>query len=345
MCAVINGWRALAATFFTIATIVLYSHLSYHPFPLATRARQQEPLFPIPKQIWQINFNHPHYNDLGPAIHSWDHLNPQHSHTILTEATARDIIQKHYADDPETLKTYLDLHSMILKSDYLRYLVLAAVGGVYSDLDTDAVKPIDGWIPPELAERGIRAIVGIESDKMDSPNLVPGVYMPVQFVQWTLACSARHPMMVRMAEAVTRGLHRLASSHGVPVHELEPMEAIEVLVTTGPVRWSRMVFDYLSEVSGTEVTWKNMTGMTKSRVIGDVLVLPIAGFASGVGHSGSPREVTEDTLMWHRFQGTWRGVQERLGGERRGGKGERGGGEGGEGGRGEEDKGVKSEGR
>ncbi|KAI4280675.1 MAG: hypothetical protein L6R35_005847 [Caloplaca aegaea] len=303
----VNGWRSLAAATFTIASIGLYySHLSHHPFPVATRARQQEPLLPIPKQIWQINFDHPHYHDLGPAIHSWDHLNPQHNHAILTEATARDIIQKHYADDPKTLKTYLDLHSMILKSDYLRYLVLAAVGGVYSDLDTDAVKPIDEWIPPELAQRGIRAIVGIESDKMDGPNLVPGLYMPVQFAQWTLACSARHPMMVRMAEAVTRDLHLLAGSHGVPVHELEPMEAIEVLVTTGPVRWSRMVFDYLSEVSGTELTWKNVTGMTKSRVIGDVLVLPVAGFASGLGHSGSPREVTGDTLMWHRFQGTWR---------------------------------------
>ncbi|KAL9020283.1 MAG: hypothetical protein Q9185_002464 [Variospora sp. 1 TL-2023] len=276
----VNGWRPLAAAaFFTIASFVLYSYLSYHPFPLATRARQQEPLLPIPKKIWQINFDHPQYNDLGPAMDSWDRLNPQHKHTILTEATARDIVQKHYADDPKTLKTYLDLHSMILKSDYLRYLVLAAVGGVYSDLDTDAVKPIDEWIPAELAERGIRAIVGPD---------------------------ARHPMMVGMVEAVTRGLHRLASSHGVPVHELEPMEAIEVLFTTGPVRWSRMVFDYLSEVSGTEVTWKNVTGMRKSRVIGDVLVLPIAGFTSGRGIMGSPNKATEDTLMWHRFQGKWK---------------------------------------
>ncbi|KAL8964523.1 MAG: hypothetical protein Q9197_006895 [Variospora fuerteventurae] len=302
----VNRRRPLAAAFFIIASFVLYSHLSYHPFPLATPARQQEPLLPIPTQIWQINFDHPQYNELRPAIESWDHLNPQHSHTILTEATARDIVQKHYADDPKTLKTYLDLHSIILKSDYLRYLVLAAVGGVYSDLDTDAVKPIDKWIPAELADRGIRAIVGLESDKMDRPKPLPGLYMPVQFAQWTLACSARHPMMVGMVEAVTRGLHRLASSHGVPVHELEPVEALEVLTTTGPVRWSRMVFDYLSEVSGTEVTWKNLTRMRKSRVIGDVLVLPIAGFASGRGIMGSPSGVTEDTLMLHGFQGKWK---------------------------------------
>ncbi|KAL9007617.1 MAG: hypothetical protein Q9173_007155 [Seirophora scorigena] len=309
----IIAWRPIAAAF-TIASIVVYTWLGGLFSAAHHRAAHHpaiQPLLPIPKQIWQINFEHPLYDQLGSAIDSWPHLNPNHTRTILTEAAGRDLIRELYADDPQRMNSYLELKSRILRSDYLRYLVLAAVGGVYSDLDTDAIKPIDQWIPPDLAERGVRAMVGIETDSTGldaegNPKPISGTYMPVQFAQWTLACSARHPMMVQMAEATTTALHRLASSHGVPMNELEPKEDVEVLFTTGPVQWSRTVFSYLSEVSGTEVTYKNLTGMRRPKVFGDVMVLPIAGFTSGAGHSGSPVGVNEDTLLWHQFQGTWR---------------------------------------
>lgn len=34
----------------------------------------------------------------------------------------------------------------ILKADFFRYLILFARGGVYTDIDTVSLKPIDEWI-------------------------------------------------------------------------------------------------------------------------------------------------------------------------------------------------------
>ncbi|KAG6365663.1 hypothetical protein INS49_007274 [Diaporthe citri] len=59
-----------------------------------------------------------------------------------------------------------------MKTDFLRYLVILAEGGVYSDLDTWALKPVDDWVPQYL--RGsVRAVVGIEFDQLDG-DFPPG---------------------------------------------------------------------------------------------------------------------------------------------------------------------------
>lgn len=55
---------------------------------------------------------------------------------------ANAFAQKHYADRPEILEAFLSLKVPVLKSDLLRYMVLESEGGVYSDLDTVAIKPV-----------------------------------------------------------------------------------------------------------------------------------------------------------------------------------------------------------
>ena len=41
----------------------------------------------------------------------------------------------------------------------------------------------------------------------------------------------------------------------------------------------------MSEGTGTEISYLNITGMTEPRLFGDVLVLPIDGFGAGQPHS------------------------------------------------------------
>jgi mannosyltransferase OCH1-like enzyme len=45
----------------------------------------------------------------------------------------------------------------------LRYLILYANGGVYSDIDTKALKPISTWIPEQLKNK-----VNAVSNSLDS---------------------------------------------------------------------------------------------------------------------------------------------------------------------------------
>ncbi|KAI4158540.1 MAG: hypothetical protein L6R39_000518 [Caloplaca ligustica] len=109
-----------------------------------------------------------------------------------------------------------------------------------------------------------------------------------------------------MAASVTKSLQQLAHSKGVPLSGLQPEDDKDVLFTTGPMRWSQEVFPYLSSTSDTEVTHRNFTGLKEPRVFRGVMILPINAFASDLGHSGSRISVTNETLVWHSFQGAWK---------------------------------------
>ena len=86
----------------------------------------------------------------------------------------------------------------VLRADFLRYLLLAIEGGVYSDIDTELLKPIYEWVPDEFKSR-TKLIVGLEADQ--NPP-VAGTTYPVQFCQWTLASAAGHPTMWTMVEHI-----------------------------------------------------------------------------------------------------------------------------------------------
>lgn len=89
-----------------------------------------------------------------------------------------------------------------------------------------------------------------------------------------------------MVHAVTRELHDLAIAEGVSLSELHPRSDQDVLFASGPVKWSQEVFAYLSFSTGTEVTHRNFTGLTEPTLVGDVMILPIKAFATGMVGSG-----------------------------------------------------------
>ncbi|KAL8698920.1 MAG: hypothetical protein Q9201_006304 [Fulgogasparrea decipioides] len=310
-------WRPHVAGL-TIAAVVVYlwlrhlipdlsdsPNLQVQGFSNHHSDQYQKHLQPIPKKIWQINFNHPRFASLEHSVRSWKVKNPSHSHKLLDDEAGSRIVRQQYRNNPEVLKTYLELESTILRADYLRYLVLAVQGGIYSDLDTDAIKAIDDWLP-DFDNTNVRAVIGIEYDQLDSAKPPKGLYMPIQFCQWTIAISAHHPLMLRMVDSVTRGLQQLARSRNMNLSDIQPADDKDVLFTTGPVKWSREVFAYLSFVTETEITHRNLTGLSESRLFGDVLILPINAFATGLGYAGSRTVDTEETLLRHTFQGSWK---------------------------------------
>ncbi|KAL8867178.1 MAG: hypothetical protein Q9198_008615, partial [Flavoplaca austrocitrina] len=108
---------------------------------------------------------------------SWTIKNPAHEHMVLDDLAGREFVQQHYSHDPYVLNTYLELGSSILRSDYLRYLVMAAQGGVYTDADTDPVRPISQWLDGD-SEESVRAVIGLEFDILQKTELPPGIFMP-----------------------------------------------------------------------------------------------------------------------------------------------------------------------
>lgn len=134
----------------------------------------------IPSKIWQIfltprdvatgqtgDINHEKLGDTA----SWIAMNPDHQYTLMSLNAADRFVKNNFASNWTVRRTYQQLRNPGLKSDLLRYLILSAEGGVYTDTDTLAFQPVDRWVPKEFRDRA-RVVVGIEFDKLDGPNWV-----------------------------------------------------------------------------------------------------------------------------------------------------------------------------
>lgn len=203
-------------------------------------------------------------------------------------------------------EVYNDLPNVGMKSDLLRYLILSAHGGVYTDLDTIALKPIHDWIPPALRDQ-VRLIVGIEFDRRDG-GLWADIPHWVQFCQWTIASAPAHPVFKKMVNRVLRSVDELSERYQLPITELKP-SSFDIMNSTGPAAWTDVVFEQLQEYDPTLSTTKDLSFMTEPKLYGDILVLTIDGFGMGQSHSHSTHDgtVPEAALVKHRFKGGWRG--------------------------------------
>ncbi|CAD6581389.1 MAG: hypothetical protein ASARMPRED_000598 [Alectoria sarmentosa] len=265
------------------------------------------PLADIPTKIWQVFFNYTPIDAYSDSIQTWITKNQDYQYTLVSAAGANAFALKHYANRREILHPFLSLRVPVLRSDLLRYMLLETEGGVYSDLDTAALKPVGQWIPLTLRP-SVRAVVGIiEYDRGGGggEEAYPGMGggSRLQFCRWTMAASRGHPLMSRVVADVVAALQALAIKNETTIAKLRPSDE-EVVRLSGPVIWTRAVLKTLSEATGTEMTYRNFTGMKEPRVFGDVMVLPVNGFGTGQLHSGSMRAGSRDALVRHGWKGS-----------------------------------------
>jgi alpha 1,6-mannosyltransferase len=274
------------------------NHYAHSPLHLKETAAA------IPRTIWQIYSETP---DDGILEHmdTWFKLNPDCSHHRLSKAGAIEFISRHYAHRPDLVDLYTNLKLRSLNSDLLRYMILATEGGVYADMDVSAEKPIKGWVPKQY-RRTAKAVVGLEYDRRDDSDRLGGFFMDVQFCQWTMAAGPGHPMLISAVEEVAKNIYALAERQQSSLAELEPSDD-DVLNTTGPAIWSRIVFESLSVAADRYVGPEDVSGLQEPVLFGDILVMPIDAFATNVGHSGAG-EHEDQALIRHGFRGSWRGT-------------------------------------
>jgi len=109
----------------------------------------------IPRIIHQTWKN----TDIPPAWleahQSWQFHHPGWSHRLWTDQDNLDLVAAEY---PRLLEWYEALPYGILKADVARILILDHCGGVYSDLDTECLRPLG----PLLADSSM--VIGLEPD-------------------------------------------------------------------------------------------------------------------------------------------------------------------------------------
>ncbi|KAH8817076.1 nucleotide-diphospho-sugar transferase [Xylogone sp. PMI_703] len=260
----------------------------------------------FPKKIWQtwkvdpLQFEQRDQD----AARTWTAKNPSYRYEVLTDSNDVGYVEHHFGPNgfnrPDIVYMYRSLTAQIIKADLLRYLVMYVEGGVYADIDVEALKSIDRFIPERYDEKEVDMVIGVEIDQPDfinHPILGP---KSESFCQWTFMCKPGLPVMMRLIDNIISWLNDVSKRQGVPVAEIE-LDFDEVISGTGPSAFTAAVLAEMSAKHGSQVTWDSFHNLDESKLVGGVLVLTVEAFAAGQGHSDSGNHNSRGALVKHRY--------------------------------------------
>lgn len=271
--------------------------LAYHfPYDLPTK---------FPAYIWQTWKHTPASGNfaetLRPAEASWSEKHPGFVHEVITDTVALHLLRYLYAALPEVLEAYEALPLPILKADFFRYLILLARGGIYSDIDTHALRSAIEWIPETVPHEAVGLVVGIEVDAADREDWADWYSRRIQICQWTIQAKPGHPVLRSIVGRITAETLRRQKAGELQINDDKVVEF------TGPAVWTDAVFDFFNDEKYFEgvgnITWRDFTGMKGPKKLGDVVVLPITSFSPGVQTMGSGDYDDPMAFVKHEFEG------------------------------------------
>lgn len=262
----------------------------------------------FPAYIWQTWKYTPASGEFGesfrPAEASWSEKHPGFIHEVITDQVAVHLLRHLYASVPQVLEAYLALPLPVLKADFFRYLILLARGGIYSDIDTYALKSAAEWLPESVPREAIGLVVGIEADP-DREDWQDWYSRRIQFCQWTIQAKPGHPVLREIVANITAQTLKLRDAG-----KLRSIKDKNVIEFTGPALWTDVIFGYLNDASyfdtamgNGNITWRQFTGMTTAKRVGDVVVLPITSFSPGVQQMGAEDYDHPMAFVKHEFEG------------------------------------------
>ncbi|EAA36513.1 glycosyltransferase family 32 protein [Neurospora crassa] len=293
-----------------MSRMTLYEKLAYQ-FPYDVESK-------FPAYIWQTWKWTPAHGEFNfrDQEATWTQQHPGFIHEVITDKVAVHLIRLLYASVPEVVEAYNALPLPVLKADFFRYLILLARGGIYSDIDTYAIRSAVEWIPDSVPKDAIGLVIGIEADP-DRPDWKEWYSRRIQFCQWTIQSKPGHPVLREVVSRITNVT--LAMKRNGTLRGVVDKNVIEF---TGPALWTDVIFEYFNDQryfdmthSAGSIDWKNFTGMEASKRVGDVVVLPITSFSPGVGQMGAKEYDDPMAFVKHDFEGTWKPESERHIGE------------------------------
>lgn len=262
----------------------------------------------FPAYIWQTWKFTPASGEFGenfrPAEASWSEKHPGFIHEVITDQVAVHLLRHLYSSVPEVLEAYTALPLPVLKADFFRYLILLARGGIYSDIDTHALKSAAEWLPEAVPRDAVGLVIGIEADP-DREDWAEWYSRRIQFCQWTIQSKPGHPVLRNIVANITEETLKKQK-----LGTLKGFKDNKVIEYTGPAVWTDVIFDFMNdpkyyETSKSEknITWRDFTGMTAAKVVGDVVVLPITSFSPGVQQMGAEDYDHPMAFVKHEFEG------------------------------------------
>lgn len=249
------------------------SNIASLPLPtVATKSRLASS--PFPAKLWQksgpggMSKSREHY------VKSWQQMNTNLRHEILTDGSADQYVRDVYASFPTLVNLFLSLQVPSMKVDLFRQLVLFAEGGVWSDLDVTCLKPVDYWIPEPYKNR-TNVVVGLDSDES-------------QFASWTVMAKPRTSHFAATIRYTVAALAESARRYNTTIPGLEMHAASKVVEVTGARAMTVAILRNLAAEMGVSIGRDNLTDLREPLLLQDVLILPNAAFAAM--KSGRPED-------------------------------------------------------
>lgn len=275
----------------------LSAELSYHSSTSTGR---------FPRKIWQtwkvdpLDFEE---RDLTVA-RTWTLKNPGHRYEVLTDENDMAYVETHFGPSGlnrlDIVHMYQSIEAKIIKADLLRYLVMYVEGGVYTDIDVEALRPIDRFIPGRYDEKSIDMVIGVEIDQPEFNNHTILGKKSQSFCQWTFMCKPRLPVMMKLIDNIMKWLREVAERQKVPLSKIE-LDFDEVISGTGPSAFTKAILAEMEVRSGHEVDWRCFHNLGESKLLGGILVLTVEAFAAGQGHSDSGNHNAKTALVKHHY--------------------------------------------
>ncbi|KAK3898877.1 initiation-specific alpha-1,6-mannosyltransferase [Staphylotrichum tortipilum] len=265
----------------------------------------------FPKKIWQSWKTDPFNFDQrdSDVARTWTTKNPGHRYEVLTDHTDLLYVEEHFGrgspvNRPDIVDFYRSVNATIIKADLLRYMIMYAEGGVYADIDVEALKPVDRFVPARYSIADVDMVIGVEIDQpefRDHPILGQKC---MSFCQWTFMCRPGLPVMLQLVENIMSWLEGIAAKQKKPVGEVE-LDFDQVISGTGPSAFTEAVMKEMNREAKAagrkEVTWNSFHAMDESVLVGRVLVLNVEKFAAGQGHSDSGNHNARGALVKHHY--------------------------------------------
>ncbi|EHY60037.1 hypothetical protein HRR83_006395 [Exophiala dermatitidis] len=260
----------------------------------------------FPRKIWQswkvdpLGFEE---RDSTTA-RTWTSKNPTYRYEVLTDQNDLYYVETHFGpmgfNRPDIVNTYKSLTARIIKADLLRYLVMYVEGGVYTDIDVEALKPIDRFIPSRYNEKDIDMVIGIEVDQPEFKNHTILGSKCQSFCQWTFMAKPRLPVMMRLIDNILKWLYEVANQQGVSISDIQ-LDFDEVISGTGPSAFTRAILAEMAVKARQDISWDCFHNLGESKLVGGILVLTVEAFAAGQGHSDSGNHNAKTALVKHHY--------------------------------------------
>lgn len=260
----------------------------------------------FPRRIWQTWKVNPFgFEERDHTVaKTWPQKNPGHRYEVLTDQNDIYYVESHFGptglDRPDIVHTYRTLTAKIIKADLLRYLIMYVEGGVYADIDVEALRPIERFIPSRFDERDVDMVIGVEIDQPEFRDHAILGPKSTSFCQWTFMCKPKQPVMLQLVDSIIAWIHGVAEQQSVPLSEVQ-LDFDAVLTGTGPSAFTNAILQYMSEKVGYEVQWNTFHAMDESKIVGGILVLTVEAFAAGQGHSDSGNHNAKQALVKHHY--------------------------------------------